>query len=258
MGDPEIPMKLTHCITFVLALSGLAFAGGADKGKIVVPEECGPFYISVFGGGSFFDQGESNTSPQFLPPGITLTDGYEFDNGWIFGGSFGVRTAKNFRFELELSHSQAPGDTFSFQAAAAGLGAIGLDGALRGDVEQTSLMVNVAKEFGQGRLHPYVGAGVGLAYVDADLVGAVGLGGVGLGGLLGGLPAIGVPAWGDDVVLAYQAMAGLGFDVTSCMEAFLEYRLTGHGDLEDYLRILPGDLDLGWAQHVILGVRYAF
>ena len=250
-------MKITRCIPLILTVSGLAFAG-SDKGKLVVPEPtCGPFYVSMFGGGSFFDQGESNTSPQFLPPGIGLSDKYDFDNGWILGGAFGIRMKNSVRFELEVSHSEAPADAYSFTASAP-FGALTVNGPLRGNVEQSSLMANVAKEFGKGRLHPYIGGGIGLAYVDADLVGAVGLSGLKIGGILGGLPAIGVPAWGDEVVFAYQGMAGLGFDVTDCLEAFLEYRIMGHGDLSDYLRILPGDLDLGWSQHVILGMRYAF
>lgn len=248
-----LDMKRTHIITLILGIAGACFAG-PDKGKVVVPEPCEPFYVALFGGGSFFDSGESSTSPQFLPHGIALTDEYDFEDGWIFGGAVGIRTAGNFRMELELSHSQAPGDTYSFLAETP-YDSFSAAGALRGDVERTSLMFNVAKEFGSGRLHPYIGGGVGVTYVDVDLVGAVDLDFI---KFLGGLPAIGVPGFGDSLVFGYQAMAGLSFDVTDCLDAFVEYRIMGHGDQEDYLRILPGDLDLGWSQHVILGVRMGF
>jgi len=37
-----------------------------------------------------------------------------------------------------------------------------------GNVQRSSLFVNAVKEFGQGRLHRYVGAGLGLTNANVD------------------------------------------------------------------------------------------
>lgn len=228
-------MKITrNILTLALLSVGLSYAGVYEKQVVTPAPVCGPWYMSLFGGGSF--PGDAT----FTGTGVTANLG--FDNGWIAGGAIGVRTANDWRFELELNHSQVPGDI----GAVTGLGA----GFLGGDVETNSLMLNVAKEFPSlalWNLRPYLGAGVGLSNVRTQL----------LFENLGAVDAF----EGDDIVLGYQAMAGLVLDLTECLQVYAEYRITGHGNSEDVLEdnfLTVGSLDTDWTQHAILGVRWFF
>jgi len=86
-------------------------------------------YISAYGGGSFFDSadftgtdyafGPSSTGhikdngfQRFYPEErIGKTNGtFNLDNGWIVGGAVGIRTQRQWRFELDINHTQSPFD----------------------------------------------------------------------------------------------------------------------------------------------------
>ncbi|MEW5726656.1 MAG: outer membrane beta-barrel protein, partial [Pseudomonadota bacterium] len=84
----------------------------------------------------------------------------------------------------------------------------GVNGASgSGDASATSLMANVVTDFlPQERVHPFVGLGVGGALVDSSA------------------SAAGSGFSGDDTVFAYQAIAGVGFDVTREVGLSLAYR----------------------------------
>ena len=241
--------------------------------KIVVPEPiCGPYYVSVFGGGSFFGdydaRGDFQNSTNNQP--FAGQERLGFNQGWILGGAVGFRTATDWRFEVEVSHNQAAADGVQGSVDPVGntiFNAPGADtGGLLGDVETTSVYLNVFKEFaglGFWGVSPYLGAGIGLSNVQADLVSrydnTVFSNNQGNDGVWNGE--------GDEVVFSYQFMAGLVFDLTECLEGYLEYRLGQTGDLEDYQFFndnggapmqLNGELELEWTQHVILGLRYYF
>ena len=229
-------------ITLGFLACGLSFAGPVTYEKIVVPEPiCGPFYFSMFGGGSFFDDGEfSATSNASGNQGATAN--YGRDDGWIMGAAFGLRTETNWRFELELSHHQS--DVANALQLDPGGGLLDFQ-STHGDVETTSVMLNAVKEFGTNYWRPYLGAGVGLSQVEMNLFRMTTLRGL---------------RW-EDVAFGYQFMAGIVYDITDCFQAYFEYRISSHSDLEDALdREIRevGDLDLGWSQHLILGGRIFF
>lgn len=242
--------RICGVLLFTLLAAGVTLAGPMPYEKIVVPEPvCGPVYISVFGGGSFYEDGEAFMDPAFTDADVSKHE-YGFDNGWILGAAVGVRTANHWRFELEASLDEAPTENSGYETDLAG----NRDSfeTLRGEVETSSLMLNGIKEFpslGFARLRPYLGAGIGLSNVEIDL-------------------AYREPdgteegARGDDIVLSYHFLTGVSYDVTECLEAYLEYRVRGHGDLEDFYLDIDdpgsGSLDLGWSQHVILGARIFF
>lgn len=80
-------------------------------------------------------------------------------------------------------------------------------GAGSGDAQSTSLMANVVGEFlPESKIHPFLGVGLGGARVNSDATGTS-----------GGYS-------GDDTVLAYQAMAGVGLDVAKDVGLKLAYR----------------------------------
>lgn len=245
-------MKLTrNILTLTLLSAGLSFAGIYEK-QVVQPPLCGPWYMSIFGGGSFFSDG-SFSGTDFVNEEVRDAN-FGFDNGWIAGAAIGVRTANDWRFEIEFNHNQAPVDDGSFSFTDLDDGDVDLFGGLAsGDVETSSLMLNIAKEFPAltfWNLRPYLGAGVGLSNVRTQL--------------LLQTPGLVESFEGDDIVLGYQAMAGLVLDLTECLQLYAEYRVTGHGDSEDVLSELNGidpvigSLDMDWTQHAILGVRWFF
>ena len=215
-------MKKTQFILAVTLLAGgIAFAGGDYKKMVVTPEPCGPWYVSAFGGGSFFD------TPAYTIGAVTTNRGV--DNGWIVGGAVGLRTQDAWRFELELNHTESPLDAVLVQRQAFQVG----------EIERTSMMVNAVKEFPALQflgLTPYLGAGIGLTNVQLDAITGI---------------------QDDEMVLGYQFMGGLVCDLTDCLQAYAEYRLASQGDLEDAVAA-GSTIDLGWAQHVILGVRWFF
>jgi opacity protein-like surface antigen len=221
-------MKSTrYILTLALLSGGVSFAG--TSGKECVPAPVTP-YIAVFGGGYFDDATWSSE-------GFADRD-FNMDNGWIVGGAVGVKFANGIRAEVEVTHSDAPANTveignlFSVPAT--------------GGIETNSLMFNAVKEFGKGRFHPYLGAGIGLSSVDVDMIAGPG-----------------IRYDGEEVVFAYHFLAGVGFDLTDRIQTFLEYRIGDHGNPSDIARNGAfgsdfGSMDVDWQQSVILGVRFSF
>lgn len=243
-------MKKTQFILAATLLAGgLAFAGTDYKKMVVTPEPvCGPWYVSAYGGGSFFDDAEYTRSPRFGNAFGIQEASLGVDNGWIVGGAVGLRVNDKWRFEADLNYNegalgQVNGQSWvnvSLLAVVPGLR--GFNGGLIGEIERRSLMVNAVREMPALQflgLTPYVGAGVGLTNVNLDLV--------------SGFAA-------DENVLGYQFMGGFVTNLTDCLQAYAEYRLAGQGELEDVTTVTlqDGSLDAGWAQHVIMGVRWFF
>ena len=85
---------------------------------------------------------------------------------------------------------------------------------LGGDVSTLSLMLNGIYAFEISRLRPYLGVGIGLARHDATL------------------EAMSSRDSDDDIVLAYQAMAGIAYPVSETMEARLGYRYFATADAD--------------------------
>jgi opacity protein-like surface antigen len=227
--------RFPFLLSVPLLLGGSLVAEPVSDKMVVEPEPvCGPWYVSAYGGGSFFDSS-------------TFSDGLNntvvnLDNGWIAGGAVGLRTNGGMRFELDVNFAQSPADD--------SIPALGFPTAnLGGEIERNSLMVNAVKEFGKGRIHPYAGAGIGFTHVQADLFSDF-------------FGARFLAGEADETVLGYQFMGGFAFDVLDCLQAYAEYRLMGQGDLEDAtIGIFGGTLnsaDLGWGQHILLGVRWFF
>lgn len=230
MPKPQFTLLAT-----VLA-GGVALAGPIDKNVITPEPVCGPFYVSAYGGGSFFDDSTYGASN-----GNNVSARTSFDNGWIAGLAFGIRTDRQFRFEVDLNHTQSPADFGTANFFGTNL----INGSVGGDVERTSVFLNAVKEFGTGRIHPYAGAGIGLTNVQGNYL-TPGFFGSQVGEV-------------DDVVLGYQFMGGVAYDLGSCLQTYLEYRLMGQGNTEDSTFLgTYGSTDFGWGQHVILGARWFF
>lgn len=126
-------------------------------------------YIAFFGGLSNLD--DPTFSGFVTPPGGPQTVGTDFDNGFGLGiaygrsfGALGGNTRLRGEIELSFSDSDVDGIAFSGNGAAAEVN-------VNGDITTTRLFGNLLVDFETGgAFTPYLGAGLGVARTDSDLV----------------------------------------------------------------------------------------
>jgi opacity protein-like surface antigen len=181
---------------------------------------------------SFF--GGWNRVAQFAnEPGV---GGQLFDDDFSVGVAYGRRHSHFLRSEFEFTHRSNQTETFASPAIP--LPAPVLDG----EAEVYSIMKNFLIEFpaNNNRITPYVGIGIGLAYVDLDL-------------------QQGAPIEADsNSAFAYQPIGGLGIDVSERAEFFVEYRYFRTTELE-LSGGSGGDLSGNYDAHnLFVGLRFEF
>ncbi len=171
-------------------------------------------YVSVKGGANWLDDVSSSG------------DRAEFDAGFAFFGAIGLDTgeiweAGKVRLEAEIGYRENDIDNVRIG---------GVNFSSSGDVEQLSFMANVYHDFLPGsQIRPYLGVGLGI--VDGDVSGNVG----------------GFSVSNSGTEFAYQAMAGLSYQVDSQWAIDAEYRFTGvdsSPDLENHA--------------ILVGLRFGF
>lgn len=142
----------------------------------------------------------------------------DLDDGWLVGGAGGYAFSNGVRAEGELLYMDNDLDTVS-----------------EGDIATLGAFANIAYEFNQqGRIRPFLGAGVGFAQVNYD------------DGVVDD----------DDIGFAYQAKAGVAYDINERMTAELAYRYLNVTDVEfgsGGASPVDGDYD---NQAVTIGLRY--
>lgn len=200
-----------------------------------------------------------NNTP--LPAGTSVGWTTEFDTGWTASAAFGRRFSNGLRGEVELAYQSNDVDTHNNVQAAgipldnedvgvlisgapqqgATVGQVVADG--QGSVDTTFLMANIYYDFTQyGAFTPYVGAGVGVGFVNVDYSPS----GVGI-------------VDDDDTVLAYQLMAGASYDLSERTAVFAQYRYRATEDVETQVDLFPASLDVENRGSVIeAGLRFAF
>ncbi len=157
-------------------------------------------------------------------------DDTEFDGGLAGIGSVGYGFGNGLRAELELGYRENDVDSIEGANAA-------------GDVEAFSAMANVAYDINLGgRVTPSVGAGVGLANIDAN----------------GVSPITGAAVDDDDTVLAYQALAGVAVGLTDQLKLTFDYRFLNTDTVE--LTASNGtNIDANYRNHsLMVGLRFSF
>lgn len=163
--------------------------------------------------------------------GTGFNNSVEFDNDAAGFLSLGYDYEGLWRGELELGQRFNDVDAVN-----------GVNGS--GDADVTSLMANVIADFdiGEPLVKPFLGAGLGLAYVDANGVN----------------PINGATVNDDDISVAAQALAGISFQMTDQMDLVAQYSYIYVPDLEFNTGALgDGEADYA-AQTVSLGLRYRF
>ncbi|MBI5163800.1 MAG: outer membrane beta-barrel protein [Magnetospirillum sp.] len=146
------------------------------------------------------------------------------------------------------NYMQDPGKAADSDWGWVGLGQVGynfggpkleLEGGYRGNdnIDSWSAMLNGIYEFNQaGKWHPFLGAGIGWAFLDSDFKGT--------------------GARNDDNQFAYQGIAGVGYDLTPNWALKAQYRYFATLDA-DVGTATSGDAD--YQNHsVLLGFTYKF
>lgn len=193
-------------------------------------------YFSIFGGYTDAD----NLDFQVAPGTVSS----EFDSGYGFGLAVGKRlgdpgASNRWRLEGELAYRSNDIKSHKLDGA-------DLEGAF-GEITSRSLMVNALIDFNaQSSFSPYIGAGLGFADVSADGF---------------GVSAIQDVLDDGETVLAYQLIAGAGYDVSPNTELFLEYRYFATDDPSVTTSVATGavETDLSYkTNNVFLGARFNF
>ena len=134
----------------------------------------------------------------------------EFDDDWNYSAAYGWKR-DGYRYEVELvgGEDEVKSHTLNGGAPLAGP---------TGGMNMLAVMFNGYYDFSTASAFtPYVGGGLGIAMIEAEGF---------------GVAAIPDVLDDDDTVLAYQAMAGIGYDINEKTNIFAEYRYFGTDSAE--------------------------
>ena len=234
------------------------------------------FYVSLSGGVSLqsdsenegaFDGAFTTGAGSSITAGTVLDDGTrlgwttEFDTGYAVSGALG-RRFDFFRAELEVAYQAndvdshtgvTVGDGLALGGEDAGVLITGSDGIGvsvadfvgdgQGQIDTIFVMANAYYDFDLGGpLKPYVGGGVGVGFIDVDYSPS----GVGI-------------IQDDATAFAYQAMAGLTYEVGPATELFAGYRYRATTDVEFDATLFSAGLDVENSANIVeAGLRFTF
>ncbi|TNF71682.1 MAG: porin family protein [Acidobacteria bacterium] len=182
--------------------------------------------------------GWNNTDDTDFLTGVGRID-TSFEGGTIFGFSGGYRLDNGVRLEGEVSWRDADVDKHRLDGT-------GLDGS-KGAAKSRSFMANALYDFNRdGKVRPYIGAGLGWTKIDYDRF---------------GVDAVPNVLNDDNGVWAYQGLAGLSIGIGERWEVFGEYRYFKAQDPEVKTSAETGSVttDIGYqSQDFLLGLRLSF
>lgn len=184
------------------------------------------WYVSGAGGATWFESADSTQDGNSLET--------SFDTGYAFLAAAGRQFGNGFRAEGEFAYRRAATDSTQVNS--------GPSYNSDGSMSALSFMANGLYDFDVGmKLKPYIGGGLGVARVSAN-----------------DLRINNAPLADDsDVVFAYQAIGGLGYDLTRRLTAFVEYRYFATVDPTFKASNGGGDIDSQFMSHnAMVGVRY--
>lgn len=182
--------------------------------------------------------GWNNTSDTDFETALGTID-TTFNKGAIWGLSGGYRLGNGVRLEGEVSWRDADVDNHKLDGAT-------LDGS-KGAAKSRSFMANALYDFNRdGKVQPYIGAGIGWTKVDYDRF---------------GVDAVPDVLNDDDGVFSYQGIAGLSIGLSERFDIFGEYRYFKAQDPSVTTSEAAGSVktDIGYqSQDFVLGLRLSF
>ena len=198
------------------------------------------YYMALHGGANFTHDGAVDDYFFFEPDQIGHS---AFESGYGFGGAFGYKSP-DWRVELEATYRRNGLEKIEWDV-------FGKDGTFDtdGDISSLAFLINAFWDIPVGpAVIPYLGAGIGLAYVDFD-----------------GLFDADGPLFDEsEVGLAAQLGLGVGFPLGEAITLSMDYRFFFVGFLEptvDASQPGIGGQSLGFEytnSTLWLGLRYEF
>ena len=185
-----------------IAISAFILASQASAADYIAPSETSFMpYVSVFAGASF--PNDVNTTRYGT---VDLSQG--LSTGYLIGAAVGVDWGNVVRTEIEVSHNHWNGDALS-------TGGVPNTG-FSSDVSATYLLGNVWLDWkNDSAFTPYIGGGLGVAFVNFDQT---------ISGNHGYA--------GNDTVLAYQLGAGVNFALSQQLSLDVGYRYKGTANFD--------------------------
>lgn len=178
------------------------------------------WYVGADGGISFLQEADGASAGNAADT--------EYDMGFVGLGQVGYKMGQ-LSFEGELGWRGSDIDTVG-----------NANGG--GDLNAYSIMGNIVYDVANfGGLRPFIGAGVGTAYVDTNA------------------SRLGAPSYsGEDWVFAYQAFAGAAYDFTENWSMKGQYRYFGTTEF-DATTPTGSKFDAGIKSHeILIGLTYSF
>lgn len=170
-------------------------AAGLIAGLIPASAAHAEWYVGADGGIQWLQDSDVD--------GGGLSRDTDYDAGPVVLGQAGYRFDSGLSLEGELGWRGNDVDSVSGLSAG-------------GDVNTWSLMANAIYDFNRaGPFHPFLGAGIGAAHHDSDAT-------------VGGVSAYS----GDEWAFAYQAFAGVGYDLNDTWSLKAQYRYFGTADYD--------------------------
>jgi len=191
-------------------------------------------YFGLYGGANFVEDSDVEGGGEA-----------ELDTGGVFGGVLGYSHSLdrmgldniNFRPELDLGYRTNQLDSLSGNGAGAG------SGNLDGDFNTFHAMANTWFDYELGRFKPYVGGGLGVAVVSLDDA---------------QFNNTSIPD-DEDTVFAYQAGAGVAYQLMRQWEVSVDYRFFETEDPTFNAAGGGGDFETENRNHSVLAtLRYSF
>jgi len=175
--------------------------------------------------------------PPFTTTTVPLEASIDTDGGFGISGAVGYRF-DNARVEFEIGYNSNDVDSVTVNDFVT---------SVDGSIDNWKFLLNGYYDFPTGsRLRPYVGGGAGLAILSANDVSAM-------------VPPLGEGSIDDtNTSFLFQFKAGVGYDVTDTLNAFLGYRLMGIPGQS--FEVLDTDLDADtlFIHSLQVGARYEF
>lgn len=220
-------IKIAGIALVVGAIVGLP-ASAQDLFEVDPGDESRGWYVGAAGGVNFIDQLDLVIEP-------TLND-LEMDDGYALSGAVGYGFESGIRLEAEVLYRNNDVDSISAGGVTNGTG---------DSLETLTIMGNLLFDLRNStRFTPYIGAGLGAAWANADL-------------RSGGATVIDEDNWG----WAIQGIAGVSMMLTENVSLTVDYRFTQtfDTDISQTIGGVRSTLDENLDNHTIMaGLRYTF
>jgi opacity protein-like surface antigen len=192
-------------------------------------------YFELRGGGAYLTDSDIDASAA----GLSASGEAEFDPGFAIEGAAGYEHSSGFRGEVAVGYRR--NDIEDLSGGGTSCSSLGI--SCGGEVETVSIMANGYYAFNvEGKFKPFIGAGAGIARVDAEL-------------------EVGIPGFGsakasdDDTVFAYQGIAGVSYEINETLTLSGLYSYFATEDLS-FGDSATGQLDAEYQSHnFMLGLR---